>query len=116
MSKNKALLIGVALFMPMFLMNLFAVMDIPTFDNMFRHVFSVDGFTLNPYGTLTIFILLLLVPIGGVITLMPMFQQRKIFLLNLLVGLFMISVFAMFVYGMGHDMYKCDILKIPNCD
>jgi hypothetical protein len=62
-----------------------------------------------------------LLPIGGAIAIRPVFQKtagsnQKIYLLNYASSLVLFILFALLVIGLGSDIYKCDILKIPNCD
>lgn len=73
---------------------------------------------LGPY---IIFAVLALGFIGGVVTLVPLFRKdvngtRRFFVFNALVGIALILFFTVVGYALGEEIYRCDILKIPNCD
>jgi hypothetical protein len=71
------------------------------------------------YGLL-LFVLLLL-PVGAFIAIRPMIQKgadgkRKFFLVNGVIAALLLTGFALLVIGLGSEIYRCDVLLIPNCD
>lgn len=68
-----------------------------------------------------LFIVLGCLPVGAWIAARPLFDKtpdgtRRIYVLNALVAVFMVAVFVVLSAGLGADIYRCDVLKIPNCD
>ena len=60
-------------------------------------------------------------PIGAFIAARPLCDRdadgrRRLYLLNGLTAVFMLAVFVVLVAGLGAEVYRCDVLKIPNCD
>lgn len=73
------------------------------------------GQTVN-YEHLLVLVLIALVGVGGIVALLPILKERRVYIVNAIVGVAFIA-FAFFGgYGLGYDFYKCDILQIPNCD
>lgn len=66
-------------------------------------------------------LVLLLIPIGGFIAARPMFQkgadgERKFYLLNIILAAILITGGIALFVGLGSEIYRCDVLHIPNCD
>jgi len=60
-------------------------------------------------------------PVGAFIAARPMLERgadgrRRLYLLNTVVAAFMLVMFVMLAAGLGADIYRCDVLQIPNCD
>lgn len=73
---------------------------------------------LGPY---VIFAVITLGFFGGIAVLMPLFWKsadgaRTFYILNALIGLGLMAFFVVIGYALGEEIYRCDILKIPNCD
>lgn len=107
---NKPLLLGIAFALPFFILNALVASGAPV-----AEVFRSEVY---PGGSEQILILglLLLVGIGGIISLYPVIRHRRLMILNILVGVLLIGFSSMAGYGLGVDVYHCDILQIPNCD
>lgn len=64
--------------------------------------------------------LLLLFPIGAFIALKPMLKtskkKRKFYLINISLASILLIVFLLLFFALAVDTYRCDVLKIPNCD
>ena len=77
---------------------------------------------IRPFGETTSFeqrlvlALIALVGVGGLVTLLPILKDRRIYVVNAIVGIAFVAFALHAGYGIGYDFYKCDILKIPNCD
>ena len=66
-------------------------------------------------------VVLLLLPVGAFVAVRPMLQtasdgRQHFYLANALVAAVMLAVFMLLAIGMGTDLYRCDVLEIPNCD
>mgnify|MGYP001559473498 FL=1 len=60
--------------------------------------------------------LLVLVLVGGLISLYPAIKNRHFMVFNILIAVLFIGFSVFAGYGLGKDIYHCDILQIPNCD
>lgn len=68
------------------------------------------------YEQMLVLALIALVGVGGVVALLPLLTDKRLYIVNIIVGVVFVA-FAIFAgYGIGIDVYRCDILKIPNCD
>jgi hypothetical protein len=70
---------------------------------------------------LLLFVLLGCLPVGAAIAARPLFERgaggkRRFYLLNALVAALMLAAFAALAVGLGAEIYRCDVLMIPNCD
>lgn len=66
-------------------------------------------------------LLLLLFPIGAYIASRPMLHKdatgrRKLFVINAIVAILLLVSFVVLFTALGEEMYRCEVLKIPNCD
>lgn len=66
-------------------------------------------------------LLLLLFPIGAWVALRPIWSKnaqgkRTVYILNGFVAFVMLSVFLVIGAALGEEWYRCDVMKIPNCD
>lgn len=64
---------------------------------------------------------LLVIPIGGFIAARPMLRigvngERKFYLLNTILAAILIAGGIALFVGLGSEIYRCDVLQIPNCD
>ena len=60
-------------------------------------------------------------PAGAFIAARPMLRrgpegERHVHLVNAVVALIMLTLFVILSVGLGSDIYRCDVLEIPNCD
>lgn len=116
-----SLVMGLLLVIPLILMNVMAGLDMPSFDWFFRDVFTLGGFRTNPLGSLIILICILLLPLGAGILLMPTLQsgaagKRRIYPVHLVLAILIFAGFVLFVGVLAEEIYRCDVLQIPNCD
>lgn len=68
-----------------------------------------------------LFVVVFLLPVGAFIAARPMLRsgmtgRRRIYFLNGIVAALLLAAFAMLSIGLGSDIYRCDVLQIPNCD
>jgi hypothetical protein len=64
---------------------------------------------------------LLLLPAGALIAMRPMTAKgpggvRGFHIVNTAVAAVLLLAFAALAFGLGSDIYACDILQAPNCD
>lgn len=117
----RTLLTGIILALPLFLLNAMAAMDIPAFQELFRGVFSLGMFVTNPVGSIVVTASLLLLPVASIVLVRPIFSKfpggdAKLCIFNALLGALIFAFFCVFVGAMSMEVYRCDVLKIANCD
>ena len=65
-------------------------------------------------------VVLACLPVGAFVAAEPMLRRRtdgrRVHLVNLAVALALLVLFVILSIGLGSDIYRCDVLQIPNCD
>jgi hypothetical protein len=66
-------------------------------------------------------VVLVLIPIGAFVAARPMLQRgpdgrRRFYLLNAVLATLLSAAFVTLVAGLGSEIYRCDVLRVPNCD
>lgn len=108
---SRHLLIGLTFALPFLIANVLVAMKSELFLSLLRPF----GETTN-YEQILVLVLVALVGVGGLIAMWPVLRERRLYAINALVGIALIA-FALFAgYGLGKDVYHCDVLQIPNCD
>ena len=107
---NKHLYIGIIFSLPFFILNLLVVFGTPIL-KILRPETHTTG-----YEQILILGLVFVIFIGGVVSLYPVVKTRRLMVLNILTAVLFIGFSIMAGYGLGVDIYHCDILQIPNCD
>ncbi|MBX3036517.1 MAG: hypothetical protein KF758_06365 [Anaerolineales bacterium] len=74
-----------------------------------------DGHTSNFEYVLLAFVLILL-PIGAIVSIRPMFAEKKLYILNIVLAFILIVGFVIIGTALGTEIYRCDVLQILNCD
>ena len=79
------------------------------------------GIHTSTFEYILLFIVLFLIPVGSFIAIRPIFQRgaegkRKFHLLNAVLAALLLIVVVMLFVGLGSEIYRCDVLQIPNCD
>lgn len=79
-----------------------------------------DGHT-SIFEQVLLFSTLLLMLMGGIVALSPNVQmsedgKRHLYPLNIAIGAMLIIVAVVLIYAFGTEVYRCDVLGIPNCD
>ncbi len=64
---------------------------------------------------------LLLIAVGALVSARPMLRKaadgtRRLYLANAIVAALLFIFFIFVSVGLGSDIYRCDVLGIPNCD
>jgi len=70
----------------------------------------------NPREWTLIVIALLLMPLGAFLAARPLWTQRRFFWLNASLALALVVLFSLLSFGIGEEVYRCEVLGIPNCD
>lgn len=103
--------LGIGLALPFFVANILVVTQVRFFLSLLRPL----GQTTS-YEQFIVLALIALVGVGGIVALLPMLRDKRLYIVNAIIGAALIG-FAIFAgYGLSVDVYRCDILKIPNCD
>jgi len=108
--------LGASLGVPFFVVNAIVGNRIEPFFLLIR-----PGLHTSAFEYLLLAVLLLCLPAGAFITLRPVLvrgQERRpaIHLLNGVLATVMLVFFIVLCLGLGADIYRCDVLQIPNCD
>lgn len=106
---SRYLFLGIALSLPFVVANFIAVTGLePVYSWLVE---------LGPYG---VFTLITLGFLGGVVALLPLCTKGQtgyqVFVLNAVIGVTLIVFFIFVGFALGEEIYRCDILRIPNCD
>jgi hypothetical protein len=110
-----AALIGALLVVPFVFVN--AVVG-----NRIEPLFSLlrPGVHTNPFEYVVLATVLVLLPLGAVVALLPLRRaapgRRRFLPLNLALAVLLVGAFALITYELGGEIYRCDVLGLPNCD
>jgi hypothetical protein len=110
-------LVGLVLFLPIGVLFPSIWLDIAVV----RDLLTLDGDRPNILGWTLIVGGLLLLPVALVVTLLPMMRrepnrERRLYAVNVLVCAVIATPIATTLYGIGEEMYRCEVRGIPNCD
>jgi len=113
---KSAALAGFLFALPFLVMNTIVGSRIEPFFSLIRP----DTHT-SPFEFVLLAVILILLPVGAFIAVRPMFRkrangERKFYLLNTIIALILLAGFSALSIGLGSDIYRCDVLQIPNCD
>lgn len=111
-----ATLFGLFFIAPFVILNTIVASRIEPFFSLIR-----PGIHTGPYEYPLLFFVLLLIPVGSFIAVRPILQKgaegkRKFYLVNVILSVLLLVVFVLLSVGLGSDIYRCDVLQIPNCD
>ncbi len=113
---KSAALAGFLFAVPFLVMNTIVGSQIEPFYSLIR-----PDIHTSPFEYVLLAIILLLLPVGAFIAARPMFQKRedgkrKFYLVNTILAAILVTGFVALSIGLGSDIYRCDVLLIPNCD
>jgi hypothetical protein len=79
---------------------------------------GLETLTFGNYGLgfFLLVALLLLWPVGAFVAVRPLFRERRWRIVNLALGAVLLVGFAYVGFALGEEIYRCDVLSIPNCD
>jgi hypothetical protein len=115
-SPNSAALVAAGLVLPFVVLNAIVSGRIEPFFSLIR-----PGFHTSPLEYVLLFGVVLLLPVGAFIALRPVVQlgadgRRRLYVLNGIVAVLLLTLFVALAVGLGSDIYTCDVLHVPNCD
>lgn len=108
---KRYLFIGIAFSLPFFIANALVRLQADFFLSFIRPLGETTGFEQR-----LVLALIALVGVGGLVALLPILKDRRLYVVNAIVAVVFVAFALSAGYGIGYDFYKCDILKIPNCD
>lgn len=116
LSSKQAALVGFVFTLPFLILNKVANDQIEPF----YALIQTNGFLVNTFAYVLLAISLLLLPIGAIISIQPLFQKtnerHKIYFVNIILSITMILFFIVISFALGSEIYECEVLRIPNCD
>jgi hypothetical protein len=121
MSARLSAFIACLLLLPAGIMLASIVFHIEAVETFMKSFLTEDGETPSVLGRAYMLFALLALPVSLVLAVWPMLRkgangQRSFYLANALVALIALILLVPIVFGIGEEVYRCDILKIPNCD
>jgi len=113
---KSAALVGFLLALPFLLLNTIVGSRMEPFYSLIR-----PDIHTSPFEYVLLAVVLLLLPLGAFIAARPIFQKgadgkRKFYLVNIILASILVTGFVALSVGLGSDIYRCDVLQIPNCD
>lgn len=105
--------IGFLFIFPFIVMNSIVGSRIEPFFSLLR-----PGIHTSTFEYILLFIVLFLIPIGAFISIRPMIYDGKLkfYIVNGVVAAILLIVFMVLTGTLGSEIYRCEILQIPNCD
>lgn len=115
-----AALISLLLTLPFILLNTIAINSIEPFFTIFK-INTGGGFWDHPIGHSTALVALLPLPCGALISIRPMLQasgarKREFYLMNILLSVILLTASVLITGALLEEIYRCNVLQIPNCD
>ncbi len=116
MAPTSAALVGGMLVLPFLAANAIVSHRVEPFFSVIR-----PGSQAGPFEYLLLATVLGCLPAGAIIAARPLLRQgvdgrRRLYLLNGLVAAAMLALFLFLVIGLGAELYRCEVLRIANCD
>lgn len=115
-----AALISLLFTLPFILLNAIAINRIEPLFTIFQ-INTGGAFWDYPIGHSTALIALLLLPCGAIIALRPMLQvsadgKRKFYWMNAFLTVLLLAAFVLIASALIEEIYRCNVLQVPNCD
>ncbi len=108
---SRYLYLGAACALPFLILNALVALHQEFFPSLLR-----PNGAMTDYEQILILTLIALVGIGGLVALLPILKERRVYILNALIGGALLAFALLAGYELGKDFYHCEILQIPNCD
>lgn len=116
LSSKQAAFVGFVFTLPFLILNKIANDQIEPF----YALIQTNGFFVNPFAYFLLAISLLLLPIGAIISIQPLFQKtnerHKTYFINIILSITLILFFIVISLAFGSEIYQCEVLRVPNCD
>lgn len=115
---KSAAIVGFLFVLPFLILNTIVGAQIEPFYSLMRP----EGYHTGPSEYVLLFTLLLVLPlIGAFIAVRPMFRKgedgkRKFYVLNIVIAAILLIGSITLPIGLGTEIYRCNVLQIPNCD
>jgi hypothetical protein len=120
MKPNRSALIAFLLTLPIGILLSAILFKISAFETFLKSFLTNDGSTPNIFGFIYMIGGLLALPAGLVITLLPMLKpkkgKRRFYILNAAVAILIVILMIPTWGELAGEIYRCDVLHIPNCD
>lgn len=115
-NSKSAALAGALLIVPFLVLNAIVGNRIEPFFSLIR-----PGIHTSAFEYVLLAGVILLLPVGAFIGVRPMLGQgpdgrRPRHLVNEIVAAILLIAFVLLTVAAGSDIYRCDVLQIPNCD
>ena len=117
-----AAVLGLLCAAPAFVLNAIAGAGLEPLYSFFM-VGGEGGFLGNPIGYLAFFAALALLLVGAWVALRPLLHVQRgaplgwpVWLLNGAMALLLVGLFLLVTLAFGVELYRCDVLGVPNCD
>lgn len=115
-SPTLAAISGALLALPFLTLNAIVGNRIEPFFSLIR-----PGINTSPAEYLLLFVVVLLIPVGAVVAARPMLHKRldgkrRFHFVNAILAAVLALLFVFLAVGLGSEIYRCDVLGIPNCD
>ncbi len=112
---SRAALLGLLCVLPFFIINFIVSFRIEPFYAL------LGSFPILRSTPIFPLMLLLFLPVGALVAIHPMLFSgkdgvRKMPILNTILSVLVLAMFLFIFIGLAEDIYKCQMLKIPNCD
>lgn len=111
LQRNKAALLGIVSLLPFLLLNGIIVNRVEPFFSLIRPTERISILEYSLFITM-----LFCMPVGAYLSLKPVIHDKKLYPLNILIATLGISIFLLLFYVIGAEVYRCEVLHIPNCD
>lgn len=117
---KSAALFSLLLTLPLILLNTIAINRIEPFFTIFQ-INTGGSFGDHPIGHSAALVALLLLPCGALISMRPLLQtgggsKRAFYLVNIFLSVLLVAAFVLIVGALFEEIYRCNVLQIPNCD
>jgi hypothetical protein len=113
---RSAALVGVLFALPFAILNAIVATRLEPFFSTIR-----PGIHTSWIEYILLFIVVTLFPVGAFIAIRPILRKsadgaRRFYVVNGLVAALLVIAFGVLVVGLGSEIYRCDVLQVPNCD
>jgi hypothetical protein len=121
MSPKASALIGALLALPMGILIPAVAFELWPIESALKAMLTIDGSQPNALGSVVIFGGLLALPVALAVSVWPMARKgadgrRRLYVVNLALAAVIVALMAPTWGGLAEEVYRCDILQIPNCD
>ena len=112
----RAALSGALLLLPLVALNTIVANRIEPFLSLIR-----PRIHTSPREYVLLVMVLILMPVGAFLAARPMREigangKRRFYAVNAVLATLLCIMFVVLSVALGSDIYRCDVLRIPNCD